>query len=649
VRAFFNNDHIVADNFCGGGGASLGIEMALGRSPDVAVNHDAEAIAMHAVNHPFTKHYTESVWKIDPRKVCGKRRVALCWLSPDCSSHSNAKGGEPRDQKKRCLAWIAVTWAHRVKPDVFALENIVEWLKWGPLHREHTDATCLGRECRTHKGKKIDVADCNRCKGEGCCKRICRRNKPILAREGETFRAWKQKLESLGYVVEWRVLRACDYGAPTKRRRLFLVARRDGQPIVWPEPTHGPRQLADQPPSAAAPLKPYRTTAECVDWSRHCPSIFDRDNPLADKTLARIARGIHKFVLTAKRPFVVPVNHAGGHGRVHSIDEPMPTITAQCRGSHALVVPTIVRTAHGDVTQEGKKRGQSSHSIEEPLPTITAGGRDFALVSPVIIKAKTHGGGGNDAKSADEPLGTITTSKRGEFAVAVPYLIHKSNGERVGQAPRIYDPQEPLGTIVAQGNKHAAVLAFLAKHFGGGYTGAGSSCDEPLGAITTIDHHALVAAHVVKFQGTSDTHLTSCSSSMDEPAPSITAQGMKLAQVAAFLVRYNGTGDAEPVNEPVGALTAKPRFGLVTVTIDGEEYVIVDIGMRMLEPDELYKAQGFPPEYNIAPVVERRMANGKMKRAPLTKTAQIRMCGNSVSPPVAAAVIRANLPVRLAA
>lgn len=533
IRAYLG-DEIVADNFAGGGGASLGIELALGRSPDLAVNHDAEAIAMHAANHPTTRHYRESVWEVDPIEACQGKSCALAWFSPDCKHHSKAKGGKPRDQKIRGLAWVAITWAHRVRPRVIALENVEEFRDWGPLHRAGTRA-----------------------------------GKPIAARKGETFRAFVRKLERLGYTVEHRLLRACDYGAPTTRRRLFLIARCDGRPIVWPAPTHGKG-------GELLGLKPYRTAAECIDWSIPCPSIFDRDRPLADKTLARIARGIRKFVIEAGRPFVIPVNH-GGQGRrdhrVHDVDAPLPTVTGGQRGGHAVVVPTIIKT-------------------------------------------KTHGGGGNDAMGADEPLRTVTASKRGEFAVVAPYLVHRSNGERPGQEPRIYDAQRPLGTIVAQGQKHALCTAFLAKHYGGGYTGAGVSLDEPTATITTQDHHGLVAAHLVRYN-------------------------TKLAQVAAFLVRYNGTGDAESVDRPVGVLTTKPRFGLVTVTIDGEEYVIADIGMRMLEPRELFRAQGFHDEYQIAPVGP----NGKR----LTKTAQIRMCGNSVSPPVAAAIVRANIGDRRAA
>lgn len=527
IRAFLA-DEVIADSFAGGGGASLGIELALGRSPDIAVNHDAEAIAMHAANHPTTRHYTESVWEVDPRRAADGKPVALAWFSPDCKHHSKAKGGKPREQKIRGLAWVAVTWAQRVRPRVICLENVEEFQDWGPLHRSGPSA-----------------------------------GSPIRARKGETFRAFVGKLRRLGYIVEHRLLGACDYGAPTTRRRLFLIARCDGRPIVWPSPTHGP--------AASGRAHRHRTAAEIIDWSIPCPSIFERDRPLADKTLARIARGIRKFVLENPRPFVVSVNHGG------------------------------------DGARDSARR---LHDTATPLPTITAGGGQYALVSPVIVKAKTHGGGGNDAMSAEEPLRTVTASKRGEFALVAPYLVHRSNGERPGQAPRIYDAERPLGTIVAQGQKHALCAAFLAKHYGdrptGGFAG-GSSLHSPIGTTTVRDHHALVAAHLTKMYG------TSTGSDVADPAPTITANGRgggHIAAVAAFLVRYNGTGDAESAQLPLGTLTTKPRFGLVTVTIDGEEYVIVDIGMRMLTPRELFRAQGFTEEYAIDPIgAERKTAH----------------------------------------
>lgn len=499
------SDSIIADNFAGGGGASSGIEAALGRSPDIAINHDPEAIAMHAANHPETRHMLENVWQVDPAKACAGRPVALAWFSPDCKHHSKAKGGKPREQKIRGLAWVAVRWAAAVKPRVIALENVEEFKDWGPLDDE---------------------------------------GRPVASRRGRTFRAFVRKLEKLGYIVEWRLLRACDYGAPTTRRRLFLVARCDGRPIVWPAPTHGPGRAS-----------PHRTAAECIDWSLPCPSIFDRERPLADKTMARIARGVRKFVLESARPFILPV--------------------------------------------------------------------------------KTWGGGGNDPRSIDEPMRTITGSKRGEFAIAIPYLVHRSNGERVGQTPRIYDIERPLGTIVAQGQKHALVAAFLAKHYGdrpnGGWPG-GSQVDLPFGTVTVRDHHSLVAAHLVRYNG--DRPGAERGADLDQPLRTLDTSN-RFGLVSAFLAKYYGQcDDGQDVQLPLGTATTRDRFALVTVTIDGEEYAIVDIGMRMLSPRELFRAQGFDDGYRIDPVW-----NGK----PLTRTAQVRMCGNSVCPPLAAAVVRAQM------
>lgn len=568
IRAFLEDSDLICDSFAGGGGASVGIEMALGRSPDIAINHDAAALAMHKANHPLTKHFIRDVWEVDPKVACGGRRVALGWFSPSCTHFSRAKGGKPLDRKIRAHSWLTVRWAQAVRPRVLILENVIDVKSWGPLHREHNSG-CNGRN-----GCGKSRADCKRCKGEGCCKGTCQFNRPIKSRQGETWRAFIRKLERLGYVVEWRLLRACDFGAPTTRTRLFMVARCDGEPIAWPTPTHGPAQG----------LVPFRTAAECIDWSLPAKSIFDRKKPLSDKTMARIARGIQKFVLDAARPFVIPVNHEMRH-----------------------------------------------RSEGTPAPVV---------VTPIIAKVKTHGGGGNDAKTADEPIGTVTASKRGEFAVIAPYLVHRSNGERVGQAPRIYDAQKPLGTVVAQGRKQALCMAFLARHFGGRGT-SGSDLAEPARTVTAKDHHALAVAHVVKFQGTSESHINASSSSMEAPVPTITSQGMKLAQVTAMMVRYNNGGGPIPVDEPIGTLTTKPRFGLVTVVIDGEEYQIVDVTLRMLSAEELFACNGFPRNYNIKPM------GPKGKRLNITE--QIRMCGNAVVPQVAAAVVSANLAVRAAA
>lgn len=487
-------DELVVDNFAGGGGASTGIEQALGRPVDLAINHDHEAVAMHEINHPHTRHFCESVFRLNPEEITGNRPVGLAWFSPDCTHHSKAKGGAPRSPRVRGLAWVVIRWARRVKPRVIMLENVEEFQDWGPL---------------------------------------CDAGHPIREKAGTTFRLWLNQLRAAGYQVEHRELRACDYGAPTTRKRLFVIARRDGLPIMWPKPTHGPQGTG---------LAPYRTAAECIDWWRPCPSIFERARPLVDNTLRRIARGVVKHVLRAGSPFIVPVTHSSD-ARVHAIDEPMRTLT----------------TANG-----------------------------------------------------------------GELALAVPTLATVGYGERPGQAPRLPGLDKPLGTIVAGGGKHALVAAFLAKHYGGN-EGPGVSVDRPADTITTVDHHALVASHIAKLRGTNIGHANT------EPLQTISAQGTHFAEVRALLLKFYGTDQDQALTEPLHTVTTKDRFGLVTV--HGEEYAIVDIGMRMLQPRELFRAQGFPEDYIIE--FEHR---GRR----LSKAAQVRMCGNSVCPPVAAALVRAN-------
>lgn len=485
---------LIVDNFAGGGGASTGIGWAVGRSVDIAINHDPEAIAMHAINHPDTVHYVEDVFKVDPREVTGGKHVALAWFSPDCTHHSKAKGSAPRSVRRRGLAWVVIRWAKRVAPDLILLENVEEFQDWGPL---------------------------------------CSEGFPIKEKAGTTFRLWVNQLIGAGYRVEWRELSACDYGAPTSRKRLFVIARRDGFPIVWPEPTHGPGRI------------PYRTAADCIDWSIPCPSIFDRDRPLAPNTLRRIARGLMKYVINNPRPFIVPLTHTGD-ARVHNIDEPMRTLT----------------TAHG-----------------------------------------------------------------GEFALAVPTLVQTGYGERPGQAPRALNIHEPLGTVVAGGQKHALVAAFLAKHYGGNET-PGTPLTKTMDTITTQDHHALVTSHIAKLRG------TNIGTPTDAPLQTISAGGTHFAEVRALLIKFYGTDQDPRLEEPLHTITTKDRFGLVTV--EGEDYVITDIGMRMLQPRELYRAQGFSDDY----VIEFDY-NGR----PLPKHSQVRMCGNSVCPPIARALVEANLGV----
>ncbi|MBU2704092.1 DNA (cytosine-5)-methyltransferase 1 [Sporomusaceae bacterium BoRhaA] len=594
---------IVVDNFAGGGGASTGISVAIGRSVDVAINHDPAAIAMHKANHPDTEHYCESVWDIDPLTVTGGRPVALCWFSPDCKHFSKAKGGKPVEKHIRGLAWVAVRWAAVVKPRVIMLENVEEFKTWGPLLKN---------------------------------------NMPDPKRKGITFKAFINALKRLGYRVDWRELRACDYGAPTIRKRFFMIARCDGRPIVWPNPTHGE---PTSPEVKSGRLKPWRTAAEIIDWSLPCHSIFERKRPLAENTMRRIARGIQKFVIDNPEPFVIKVNHHGADFRGQSIKEPLQTITA--KNGWGIVTPYISR-----IGQTGFGGDRMQYDIEQPLTTITTKA-EHLLIAPTLMVNTT----GHPGSRVDDPIRTITTGN--QHALISPTLIQMGYGDSEGR--RVLDLGKPLGTITAGGNKFALatavisrqfgnsvghsmneplgtvtaggggksqlVTAFLAKHYGGGYTGSGADLNKPLPTVTTVDHSALVTSHLVKMKG------TNIGQPVTEPIQTITAGGLHFGEVRAFLMKYYGTGEGQSVKEPLHTVSTKDRFGLVTV--HGQDYQIVDIGMRMLEPRELFNAQGFPTDYIIDQDCEG-------KRYP--KSAQVARCGNAVPPSFAEALVRANLP-----
>lgn len=494
---------LVVDLFAGAGGASTGIEQALGRPVDIAVDHDPQAVAMHQANHPDTEHFCESVFSVPPTEVTRNQPLGLLWASPDCTHHSKAKGGKPVSSKRRGLAWVVVKWARRTRPRVIMLENVEEFADWGPLTPE---------------------------------------GKPCQVRKGQTFRQWVGQLERLGYEVEHRELRACDYGAPTIRKRLFVIARRDGRAIVWPKETHG---ASGSLGVKRGKLKRYRTAAECIDWSLPCPSIFGRRRPLAEATLRRIAVGVKRFVLEAAEPFIVGCGGRMGQSRPRGVSEPFQTITT--KADSCVVVPTLVQTGYG---------------------------------------------------------------------------------ERPGQRPRVPGLEKPLGTVVAGCSKHALVAAFLAKHYGGV---VGAPVNRPMGTVTTVDHHSLVAAHMINLKG-SDRRSRSAS----EPAATVCAGGTHAGLVAAFMAPYYGSGSGltgRDLRDPAPTITTKDRLQLVTVEIDGAAYVITDIGMRMLQPPELFRAQGFPDDYVIDPVVDGR---------PLPKYAQVRMCGNSVPPVWPRALVAAN-------
>lgn len=464
-----NFEGLVIDNFAGGGGASTGIEMALGRAVDIAINHDPEAVAMHTVNHPHTKHYCESVWDITPREITEGKPVELAWFSPDCKHFSKAKGAKPVSKNIRGLAWVALRYAATVKPKVIMLENVEEFITWGPLDRD-------GMPCPKNKGR--------------------------------TFNSFINALRRHGYNVEYKELRACDYGAPTIRKRLFLVARSDNHPIIWPTPTHGDPNSEEVKKGI---LKPWRTAAEIIDWSIPCPSIFNRKKPLAENTLKRIANGIMKYIINNQQPFIMGIGGGEYSRKPVSTHKPLGTCCATTNNKYLV---TAFLTEHANASS------QRNFAIEEPLRTLCAQvkGGHFALVAPIVTQ--------------------------------------------------YYGPRS--------GNEVRA-----------------QSLTSPIKTQTTSNRHALVQAFLVSY--------------------------------------YGNSKEAYRVTEPLHTVTTKARFGLIT--IEGQDYQIVDIGMRMLEPHELYAAQGFPDNY-----IFNRTADGKK----LTKTSQIRMCGNSVCPPVAAALVRAN-------
>lgn len=606
-------DHkIIVDCFAGGGGASTGIEMALGRSPDVAINHDAVALALHEANHPQTEHLVNDIWGVDPLSVHPGRRIGLLWASPDCKHFSKAKGGAPKDRNIRDLAWVVVDWAEKRKPDVIIIENVEEFVTWGPVDDDGA---------------------------------------PIKWLAGHTFEAWLTRLRKAGYRVEHRELRACDYGAPTIRKRLFVVMRRDGGKIVWPAPTHGnPKSAAVR----AGRLKPWRTAAEIIDWSLPCPSIFDTASeimakhglravrPLAENTGARIARGVKRYVLEAAEPFVVVFRHQQD-GR--AINKPVPTVTANSDikkpGGAAplgVVAPTIMRH-FGTSTGRG---------IGAPLGTVTAdGGGKSALITPVLTAAQ-HGG---SVRPIDGPVHTVTASAKDQNAVIVPTLVQTGYGEREGQAPRALDIGAPLGTVVAGGAKHAVVAPHIMtmRNAGKPFNGA----DEPTHTVTAGGAGLSVVAGFLAQHNGGPRNDNAAGHDAREPVSTLTVRGSQQNVVAGALVKYYGTGDlaqALPAAPPFGPEhEARARevagflrhFGawdereFVTVAIAGFEFVVADIGMRMLTPRELFRAQGFPDDYEIE-----RGPNGRV----FTKSDQIHKCGNSVAPPMAAALAGANCP-----
>lgn len=545
------NGELLVDNFAGGGGASTGIELATGYSVDIAINHDPEAIRMHKANHPNTKHYCENVWAVDPVKACGGHPVALAWFSPDCKHFSKAKGGKPKDKNIRGLAWVACRWAGLVRPRVIMLENVEEFKTWGPLGRRHH---------------------------------------PIKSKQGETFRKFVQQLTDLGYEVEFRELVAADYGAPTMRKRFFMIARCDGKPIVWPEPTHAP---VDSEEVKAGLLKPYVGAYTQLDFSLPCPSIFDTSEeikekygiravrPLAPKTMERIARGLKKFVLDNPEPFIVPIGYGERKGqapRVHDIEKPLPTIVGS--GKHYLCEPTLAPYMGTNTTNH------PGGNCKDPIHTITTGNQ-HCLISPTLIQ----------------------------------YHSETAQGEVRGQTI-----EDPIMTVDGS-NRYGLVTSFIQKYYGGNYQGNGSDIKEPLHTITTLERNAMCAVNLIQMNNHCDGR------DVKEPIPTITAGDGHFGEVRAFLIKYYGQGTGQDIKAPLDTVTAQDRFGLVT--INGVDYQIVDIGLRMLEPRELYGCQGFPEDYIID-----HDYTGKT----YPRSEQVRRCGNAVCPPIPAALVRANLP-----
>ncbi|RWK94522.1 MAG: C-5 cytosine-specific DNA methylase [Mesorhizobium sp.] len=649
---------LILDSFAGGGGASTGIEMALGRSPDIAINHNPAALALHAANHPETLHLSENVYKVDPLDHVAGKHIGLGWFSPDCKHFSKAKGGKPVERNIRDLAWIIPGWVERIQDsggsiDVVILENVEEFRDWGPL-------------LDTERGLMPDPEA-----------------------RGQTFQKWCKALRRLGGKIEWRELRACDFGAPTIRKRLFVIVRFDGQKIVWPKPTHG---KPDDPDVIAGRKRPWRTAAEIIDWALPCPSIFDTKEeiwtkfglrsirPPADATQSRIARGVYRYVLRSKKPFMVNLTHGvrlesvgnpfntitGAHrgekavvapvlsyaqqgGANRSVEDPVHTITASKKDQNAVIAPTLIQMGYGE------REGQAPRVLDigAPVGTVVAGGVKHALAVPTLVGCGGRAGQSR-ARGGDEPMATQTA--KADVCVAAAFLA-QNNYQEPG-----HDARVPLSTIVQKGSTQSVVAAFVSRQFG---TSVGHGMEEPTRTATAkVNKSALIAPHLMTMRNAGKPF-----NGAEEPTHTITAGGAGISVVAPFMQKYYGTGDGARVDDPCHSVTTKDRFGFVeaecgwppfteeqaararqvadfmrahgfwderefvTLEIDGETYTIVDIGMRMLTPRELFSAQGFPPDY----IIDLEF-NGK----PLPKSDQIACCGNSVSPPMAAALVAAN-------
>lgn len=549
------SDELIVDNFAGGGGASTGIELATGRPVDIAINHDPDAILMHKTNHPYTRHYCESVWDVNPKEICGGHPVGLMWLSPDCKHFSRAKGGKPVSKNVKGLAWIAVRWAATVKPRVIILENVPEFVTWGPLDGNYPDPK----------------------------------------KKGKTFNSFVNALRSYGYNVKWQELKACDYGAPTIRKRFFLIARCDGKPIVFPEPTHGNGKI------------PYRTAAECIDWSIPCKSIFGRKKSLADNTLRRIAKGLDKFTIKSDSPYIMS-NNTGNIPK--GINEPMPTVTTGNR--NFLCTPHIANY----------KFSNNPESITAPLSTETTI-NSHSVIVPSIQKYF----GGIVGSEISEPLGTVTAIDHN--ALLAPSLI-QYHSETSHSEVRGQPLTAPIMTIDAS-PRYGLTSAHIVKYYSGDNY---SAVNDPLATVTTRERHGLIESHLCILRNNQD-----CKS-LNEPLPTECTSAGHFAEIRTSIIKYPTESDfghwaeiRELLNSYCGYHLADDEILLLEIA--EEKYFIADIGMRMLEPRELYNAQGFPADYII---------DHDYKGNAYSRTKQIARCGNAVPPPFAEALVRANLP-----
>lgn len=577
-------DEIIVDNFAGGGGASTGIELATGRIVNIAINHDPSAILMHKTNHPYTEHLQASVWDVDPVEVCAGRPVGLAWFSPDCKHFSKAKGSALVDRNIRGLAWIVLRWAGTVRPRIIILENVEEFTTWGPV----------------------------------------RKGKPVKSKQGVTFHKWLSQLEALGYAVEHRELIAADYGAPTTRKRFVLVARCDGCPIVWPKRTHAP---ADSQEVKSGMLLPWRSAAEIIDWTVPMYSVFATKEeikekygvtavrPLASNTMRRIIRGVDKYTIKSGKPFIVQGKIQNGP---QEISKPLTTITAV--GAHELINPMFT-----PVTLPNTHHSVGSPA-DQPVHTITSAGNQI-LAAANLIQYHTEQTESVRANGLSEPLPTVDASNRYGLT-AVHLTEYYGNGNPL-------DVREPMHTVTGH-DREALTAVHIQKYFGGV---VGADASDPLPTVTAIDHNALTAAHVVKFKG------DNLGQSPTEPLQTVTAGGGEFSVVSVRIEKYDPNAPFTSnwigywpeiralLNKFCGYTLEDDEILLLHI---GESwYFLSDISMRMLTPKELYAAMGFPPDY----IIDRDYTGRDYP-----KSAQVARCGNAVCPPMAAAVVRANMP-----